>query len=201
VCQTEYSGGEGGKRCVGMPLETRFGGKWLCSIIRIYTHSALYTIFLAVTLRATKSGRAGKICLSGADSSGVSSAYRPNLFAYMRTFLLILKKKYFFQIFVAVEHWPAMGWGEYYDGFEGIAYRRRAKASTVGSESSGCRLSPPFAAICRLIDGGRGGETRGVPACPVGGVVNSPPFVDIKVKLRSGGRSPSSRIRMRARRR
>jgi len=51
---------------------------------------------------------------------------------------------------------------------EGIAYRRRAKASTVGSDRRVSAFAA-FCAICRLIDGGSG-ETRGVPACSGWGV-------------------------------
>jgi len=137
-----------------MPLETRFWQKMvMLNYTHLYAFTAFYTIFLAVTLRATKSGRAGKILPVRVLIHRVS---RPHIGEFVRLYANILayfEKKYFFQIL-----WPSstgLQWVGSIMTVEGIAYRRRAKASTVGSESSGCRLSPPFAPFVRLIDGGR----------------------------------------------
>src|SRR5258708_4430491 len=109
---------------------------------------------------------------------------RPLICEFVRLYANILayfEKKYFFQIL-----WPSstgLQWVGSIMTVEGIAYRRRAKASTVGSESSGCRLSPPFAAICPLIDGGRVVKRAGFLLVPGGGCGKFPALVDIKSEI------------------
>src|SRR5260221_3424731 len=99
----------------------------------------------------------------------------------MRTFLLILKKGIFCRC-CGRRALARNGWRGVMT-VEGITYRRRAKASTVGSESSGRRLSPPFAAICRLIGGGRVVKRPGFLLVPGRGCDRFPALVDIKSEI------------------